>query len=361
MERLDLRKLGPEAEAELRLAGGLAAERGLRVFLVGGAVRDLLLGRPSLDIDVVVEGDGIAFARVWAGRTGAALRTHPRFGTAVLERPDGTRFDVVTARREAYSRPGALPEVHPGTLTEDLYRRDFTINAMAVSILPSNCGELHDELGGLGDLRRGVVKVIHANSFVDDPTRILRAIRYEQRFSFHLSEPTREALKEALQEDSFASIAPVRYWNEFRRILEEEDPLPALKRLYELGGWWPKGWPPTASRFHAVEQAAVLLTRYREPLLRRGSILWRVHLAALLVGLAAREATGVMTHLGVGRGDKRKIAEILQFVAVPVMLDATLGSSVLKKASPEALVLAAAIADGDSWLPVLEREMISRG
>ena len=166
----------------LRQIGRLADERGVSVYLVGGVVRDLLLQRESLDLDLTVEGDGIAFARLVADRYGAGLVVFERFATARLVFPDGLKMDIATTRRESYAQPALLPTVQPASIEADLSRRDFTINAIAVQLNRRQFGRVLDPCGGQGDLRAHTIRVLHAGSFQDDPTRIFRAIRFEQRF-----------------------------------------------------------------------------------------------------------------------------------------------------------------------------------
>ena len=152
---------------------------------MGGAVRDLLLGEPSFDIDLAVEGDGIAFAERLAAALGGRMHAHEKFHTAVVLAGD-LRVDVASARTEHYEYPAALPMVEHSSIRQDLHRRDFTINAMAVSLLPAEFGLLFDPYGGEGDLGRGIVRVLHNLSFIEDPTRIFRAIRYQNRYGFDM-------------------------------------------------------------------------------------------------------------------------------------------------------------------------------
>ena len=178
----------------MRLAGELAQKRGQKLYLVGGVVRDLLLGRENFDLDLVVEGDAIALAQELAEARQCKLVTHQRFGTAKLTW-DGGSADLATARSETYAKACALPTVNPSTIRDDLLRRDFTINAMAVALTPDLYGQLLDLYGGLSDLEGKLVRVLHGKSFIDDATRIWRAIRYEQRLSFHLESETLELVK----------------------------------------------------------------------------------------------------------------------------------------------------------------------
>ncbi len=218
--------------AMVRTAGEAAAERGQALYLVGGAVRDLLLDRINIDLDLVVEGDAIALARLLAERQDARVVAHDRFGTAKLTYR-GFSLDLVTARSESYDRPGALPVVEPGSLQDDLRRRDFTINAMALGLSPPVLGQVVDPFGGQRDLRDGLVRVLHDRSFIDDATRLFRAIRYEHRLKFKLEEHTGEM---ARRDASFVhTISGDRLRHELELILAETAPEGILRRAGELG------------------------------------------------------------------------------------------------------------------------------
>ena len=205
---------------------------GLPVYLVGGPVRDALLGRRVMDLDLSVEGDAVALARALAERLGGECTEHRRFGTATVH-VEGTRVDLVTARREAYPAPGSLPEITPGTIQDDLARRDFTINAMALPIRTQE-GELIDPHVGLQDLRSGIVRVLHPGSFVDDPTRMFRAVRYEQRFGFRIDGPTLELLTAGASSGIIDSVSGDRWRHEIERTLDEAAPGPVLLRASRL-------------------------------------------------------------------------------------------------------------------------------
>lgn len=252
-----LGSLSPIQHGLLRLAGERAAARGYAVYVVGGFVRDLLLDRIESegvpDIDIVVEGDAIALAHEIASESGGRVVTHGRFGTAkwILEGldPESDLFadldqsvarktipghlDFVTARTEFYTEPTVLPTVEQGSIKLDLHRRDFTINTLAVVLTPDRWGDLLDFYSGLADLQDGLVRVLHSLSFIDDPTRILRAVRYEQRFGFEIESRTRQLLCEALPFIERVSEARIRH--ELERIFQEERPEISLLRLDELG------------------------------------------------------------------------------------------------------------------------------
>jgi tRNA nucleotidyltransferase (CCA-adding enzyme) len=221
------------------------------MYIVGGFMRDLLLERPGLDFDLVVEGDAIAVGQALCSQFGGRLTTHTRFGTAkwliaelrgelasALGYPEGAAdlpefLDIITARTEFYTHPTALPTVERGSIKLDLHRRDFTINTLALRLDGHHYGELHDHWGGLNDLRDGLVRVLHSLSFVDDPTRMLRAVRFEQRFGFQVEARTLELLREALS--LMGRVSGDRLRHELDHILDEERRVAMLERLHALG------------------------------------------------------------------------------------------------------------------------------
>jgi len=228
------RLLPQERLSLLRELGILADERGVSLYLVGGVVRDLLLGHVTLDLDLTVEGDGIVFARLVADRYRAGLAVFERFATARLVFPDGLKMDIATTRRESYAQPAVLPTVQPASIEEDLYRRDFTINAMAVQLNSGQFGRLLDVYGGQRDLRARTIRVLHEGSFQDDPTRIFRAIRFEQRFGFHLERTTLRLLAQAASTSLIQQLSGPRLQNEILLLFAEHDPVRAIARLGQL-------------------------------------------------------------------------------------------------------------------------------
>jgi len=209
-----------------------ASNQGQRVYLVGGVVRDLFLGYPNFDLDLVVEGDAVKLAQQVAETSQAKLLTHRRFGTAKL-RYENFTVDLATARKETYARPGALPAVTPGTLKDDLIRRDFSINTMAISLASNDYGELVDPYQGKGDLEHRLIRILHPKSFSDDATRILRGVRYEQRFGFEFEAQTAQLLKRNIS--MLDTISGDRIRHELELIFKEKQPEFAIKRLAELG------------------------------------------------------------------------------------------------------------------------------
>lgn len=219
----------------LERIGSLGDETGQNVFLVGGIVRDLLLGHPSEDIDIVVEGDGIKFAQelgdVWGGR----VTGHEKFGTATWKVNRELKIDLATARREYYEYPAALPAVERSDLREDLYRRDFSINAMAIQLNKVKKGCLIDYFHGYNDLREKKIRVLYNLSFVEDPTRILRAVRFENRFGFQMDDQTLGLALNSI--DEISSVSMTRITAELRIMLKEPNQLAAIRRLASLGVW----------------------------------------------------------------------------------------------------------------------------
>ncbi len=221
----------------LSLTGQVADELGSSVYCVGGFVRDLFLRLPNFDVDLVVEGDGIVLANKLAEKLGGKARIHDRFKTAVISLPDGLKVDVATARTEFYEFPAALPHVERASIREDLYRRDFTINTLALALNPDKFGDLIDYFGGRKDLEKGCIKILYNLSFVEDPTRILRAIRFEQRYKFNIEPDTLRFAQDAVARRLLDKLSYSRIMHELILILDEKDPVPSLKRMKEIGVW----------------------------------------------------------------------------------------------------------------------------
>jgi tRNA nucleotidyltransferase (CCA-adding enzyme) len=214
------------------MAGEIAHTRGEKLYLVGGVVRDLMLGLPNLDLDLVVEGNAIELAQRLKKNVEGKLTTHSRFNTAKLEWGDRS-VDLTTARTETYEKPGALPKITPGSIDQDLGRRDFTVNAMALGLNPGLYGQPIDPHGGRDDLKNKLIRILHDNSFIDDATRIWRALRYEQRLGFHLEKKTLSLLKRDV--DMLKTISADRIRYEIECILKEKYPEKVFARAAELG------------------------------------------------------------------------------------------------------------------------------
>ena len=232
---LDPSLLPPEKRTLLSRVADQSAALGFPCYLVGGFARDLLLGRPVHDLDVIVEGDAIQLGKALIKKHGGKLTPHVPFHTAIWHLPDADEtLDLITARSEMYEFPGALPTVTPSTIVEDLRRRDFTINAMAVRVDEDPFGELLDPLDGQADLQRGLIRALHPRSFVDDPTRILRAIRYEGRYEFQI-EPVTLKWIDAEALGVLSGLSGERLRHELDLILAEENAAAMLLRADSLG------------------------------------------------------------------------------------------------------------------------------
>ena len=224
-------KLRPDLARILKSAGRFVDKKGWSAYLVGGSVRDLLLDRSTLDLDILVEEHGLDFARGFARQHGGYFKLYRRFATAMVILPGGKRVDVTTTRTERYPHPGALPDVLPGSLEEDLSRRDFTINAMAVSLNQNNFGELVDLCGGKRDLKEGIIRVLHEKSFRDDPTRIFRAVRFQQRLKFSIEQNTERLIRTAVNLRMFEKVSPERLRHELELIFREPRPDRAIESM----------------------------------------------------------------------------------------------------------------------------------
>jgi tRNA nucleotidyltransferase (CCA-adding enzyme) len=328
----------PESLAPVLDAVAAVSEPYDGVYLVGGSVRDILLGEPNFDVDVVVEGDAIALANELAKKLDGRVRAHRNFGTAVVLYGEDGRVDVVTARSESYHAPAVLPAVEPGTIDEDLHRRDFTINAMAVSLKGNERGALVDPFDGRADLEAGRIRILHDRSFVDDPTRILRAIRYEDRYGFRMDDDTVRLARECIATGHVGDLSGARLRDELIALLEEGDVSHAIPRLAELGA--EKEIHPHVA---ADEEAVRLFDRLRE-LNKQYELAvpaWRLGLEALARRLPHEEIRPWLHGLKIRRPDGDQIAAAI--VEGPKIADDLEGT-------PADLVLAAEHHDPDAPL-----------
>lgn len=306
----------------LHAIGRLADKEGFRAFVVGGFVRDIILGVRNFDMDIVVEGDAISFGRKAADLLGGSLVVYHKFGTAtvvmgwpkLLRRPVGAgpkfKIDFATARKESYEKPAALPTVEFSSLKDDLQRRDFTINAMAASLNKSSFGQLIDFFGGEKDLENGVIRVLHDASFIDDPTRIFRAVRFEQRFGFHIDRYTKNLIKNAIREGMFSRTQHHRIRDEVVLMLREEEPLKAILRMKELHELRfihreIKVGKSTEKLFTAIRDT---FRWYAKSAFRRRHIdLWLMYLAALMERLDFNETKAVCEKFAFRRSDSIRL------------------------------------------------------
>jgi tRNA nucleotidyltransferase (CCA-adding enzyme) len=297
----------------LHLAGKTAAGLQQKLYLVGGVVRDLLLERPNLDLDLVAEGDAITLARELARLKNGKVIAHSRFNTAKI-RWERWSVDIATARSEGYTKPGALPEVKPSDIRSDLIRRDFSINAMAAYLDPARFGELIDLYHGRQDLQQKTIRVLHDKSFQDDATRLWRAVRYEQRLDFHIELTTLELMACGL--DYLNTINGDRIRHELELCLEEERPEKVLLRADELGILRKMRPALHADRWlvRKIARARGMLQPYSPP--------EDIYLAFLVYHLNRAELTELISYLKLPRTSARSLEETLELKeALPALAE----------------------------------------
>src|SRR5512143_358943 len=299
-----MRERLPEAVCALLASAGEVAERtGMKSYVVGGFVRDLVMRIDNLDVDIVVEGDGIVFAETFAAEHPCRVRPHHKFGTAVLVFPDGFKLDVATARVEYYLAPAALPTVEYSSLKLDLYRRDFTINTLAVRLNPGVFGELIDFFGAQRDIKEKTLRVLHSLSFVEDPSRILRATRFERRFGFTIAKHAVNLIRNAVRLDLIGRLPKPRLFGELEQILKEEEPVGILKRLSEFN-IGPSIHPEIAldkPQIALLEETSEILVWFSLLFLEEKVEKWAVLFLSLLDPLHPEEGRRFAASLGVGR------------------------------------------------------------
>jgi tRNA nucleotidyltransferase (CCA-adding enzyme) len=320
------------------------------VYLVGGTVRDILLGERGFDVDIAVEGDAIGFARALAKALDGRIQPHEKFGTAVVLYGEYERVDVVTSRTEFYDAPAALPTVEHASIREDLFRRDFTINAMAVSLKGEDFGRLVDPFGGRRDLEARTIRILHNLSFIDDPTRIFRAIRYENRYGFRMDDHTARLARGCVEMGLVGDLSSARLRDELTALLEEGELDHSILRLRELG-------VDAAIHPHlaADEEAVELLARLAELKDELGVDLpdWRLGLTVLARRLPPDEVYEWLQRLKVRRRDAEQIAAAV--TVAPRLVERLANGSIepaevvalAEPYAPDAPLLALALADQD--------------
>ncbi len=305
-----LENLAPEVKKLIGICAQAAAEKNYKVYLVGGFVRDLILGVENLDLDVVVEGDGIKFAEDLSLSLKADLVRHRRFGTATLTLGHKTKIDIATAREEWYLEPACLPSVKSGEVKDDLKRRDFSINAMAISLNQEDYGKLVDFFNGLDDLAHKRIRILHNLSFIDDPTRILRAIRFEKRYNFKIEPLTLKYLQEAVKLKMLEKVEPQRLRDELILILKEMDPLKPLKRIQQLVGF--RFIHPclglSSGIMRLLEKSRRQISWFKKHYsARRHLDVWLIYFASLLDGLTNREIKAVFKLFVFRKGEEKRV------------------------------------------------------
>jgi len=315
----------------LKAIGKMAEKKGFASFVIGGFVRDLIMNVRNYDVDIVIEGNAIEFAKSFADTLKGSLVIHKKFGTATVVMPWGLashgrfKVDIATARKERYEFPAALPDVEFSSLRDDLYRRDFTINAMAVALNSRNFGQLIDFFNGQRHIKEGIISVLHRQSFIDDPTRIFRAVRFEQRYGFKIDKKTENLIKNAIKKDMFGRTGNMRIRDELILILKEEDPMRAIKRMHQLDELrfiHPeiKIQGDLTTLFRSIKQTCRWYKK--SPLKKRSLDDWLMFLMALFENLDKKDARAVCHKFAFRRGDTMRIASykehgdnVLRFVS----------------------------------------------
>ncbi len=315
---------------------------GVPAWLVGGAVRDLLLdGRTPVDLDLVIEGDAVAAAARLSDALDGSLEVHERFGTATV-RAGSRVFDLASARMETYARPGALPDVAPATLEQDLLRRDFTVNAIALSLAD---GRRVAAPGALEDLDARLLRVLHAASFADDPTRLLRMVRYATRLGFAVEPATAALAAAALAGGALATVSGPRVGGELRLLLREPSAFEALAWIGSWEGVW--GVSLSFDRPLASRALALLPPDGRRDLL----------LLAVAVRSVPSAALGAwLDELGFAAGERAVVVAAAQAAPLASLARASEIAAAVGGAPPEAVALAGALgAEGPArrWLSEL--------
>lgn len=310
-----LEKLPIEIKKIISLAADVSRQTRMPAYLVGGFLRDLILGVKNFDLDITVEGSGISFAEKLAKRLKSGIITHERFGTATLILKGRLKVDVATARKERYPCCASLPVVSSGSLSEDLMRRDFTINAMAMSVAYGQGYRLIDPFGGKDDLAAGKIRILHDLSFKDDPTRVLRAIRFAQRYNFKIEPLTLRLLKEAISLGLLHKPNAHRMRDDLILMLKEDNPLKQIKRLYAIAGLSfiskkLKPGKPTYDLFKAIGKEVFWFAKNFPS--RRQPDIWLIYFAALLKPLGLAEIKKITRRLGLRKGEEKRIISYCQ-------------------------------------------------
>lgn len=336
--RLLEERLPPSVLDRVRRIAEVSRRHGVPVYLVGGLVRDLLLDRENRDLDLVVEGDGPAFAALLGEQLGGRVRTHPAFLTAVVVDPEGFHIDIATARSEFYRAPAALPEVQTSILRQDLFRRDFTINTLAIRLGPEETPVLIDYFGGRHDLKEKTLRVLHSLSFVDDPTRVLRAVRLELRLGFHISPETLRLVDLALDLGTFDQLSGSRLRDELILLLDEPAlALRGIERLDELGllrVLHPKIELKESARERLRGARAAWDWYHLEGLTDPPVRVWRLHLMALAGELSESELVRLADRLMLAGEDRRLL---VSFPSRVEEAKAKLGGNLLPHQAAEVL------------------------
>lgn len=292
--------------------GKIADEFGVNAYVVGGFVRDLMLKENNFDLDIVVEGDGIELAREFAKRAEGKCKSHRRFGTSVIFLPDGLRIDFATARSEYYKSPAALPIVTQSSTRDDLFRRDFTINALAIKLGGNGSNMLIDYFGGQKDIREKRIRVLHKLSFIDDPTRVFRAIRFEQRLNFRICSETEKLIEEAAEKEMFHRLSGKRLFAELVLILKEKHCYKSIWRMRKFGllQFFQQQLDFNKSREDLIKRIDGVIQWYRSAGLKIECQEWLVYLTGLVITLEERDLKEFEDRLAVPQRFRIKVKDI---------------------------------------------------
>jgi len=307
-----LSKLSENLQDLINKIHEMAVSKKVKAYLVGGFVRDLILKVNNLDLDIVIDGDGAKFAEAFAKHMGARITVHKNFGTATVFIGQGSKVDFSSSRKEIYPKPGQLPVVSAGSLRVDLFRRDFTINAMAIDL---RYGKLFDYFGGRADLEGKKIRIMHPLSFIDDPTRILRAIRFEQRFGFVIEPKTLKLLKDAVKLDMLSKVHAHRIRDDLILILKEKDPIKEIRRLQKLVGFdfIAKGIKLNSKSYAFLKSLKREINWFNRNYPKRRAIdSWLIYLMGLLDSLDDKEIKSVCLRLGLRKGEEIRLLSFKQ-------------------------------------------------
>ncbi len=307
-----LKKLTPQFKNILKIISKFAKQKNFSIYLVGGVTRDLLLKRPLVDLDIVVEGDAIELVKKVAEYYSLNFRKHHSFKTATLYY-HGHKIDFATAREEHYPHPGSLPKVRPSSLKKDLLRRDFTINSMAVSLNTKDYGRLIDFYDGQKDIKAGLIKILHSESFLDDSLRILRAIRFEQRFLFKIETKTYALMKQAIGAGALGWINPHRLREELILFLKEDNPYRYIKRFYQLEkfNFISEQLRLEKNDFKFIIRAQTIIRVYKKNLKGKYNFrAWLIYLSGMLLKLPDCEFFKVIDKFGFKKEERATIIAI---------------------------------------------------
>ena len=307
-----IKKLPQELQDAITSIEAISHRRAMPAHLVGGIVRDMMLGADNFDLDIVVEGDAIEFAGEFASKSGAKLITHKRFGTATAVIKHGEKIDFATSRKETYPYPAELPLVSQGDLQDDLARRDFSINAMAFALSKEQFGALIDRFNGARDLKTGKIRVLHDVSFLDDPTRMLRAIRFEQRYGFTIEPHTQALLIDAVKAGMLEKVEPQRLRDELMLILKETDPVKPIRRIHELLGFnfIDRGFVVSRKTYASLESVKKHIGWFKKThIARRRLDAWVIYLITLLDSARNDRVRKICGRFAFHKGDKKRVLD----------------------------------------------------